>query len=279
MNGNVTIAHNTATGNGRGVYLSNSEFNCQLKSSFELINNTAEYKGGGIHAISSSINKVTSSIDRCTQLSSPSCHGENLKFIGNAAEIGGGLSLEANAKVYIPRHRSINFFDKLDLHEKDGSYSMLRFIANSAHYGGAIYVNDNTNSGTCNSHPKTECFFQVLVLYDHEKPGINNSIITQGLYFSQNHANISGSILYGGLLDRCAVSQFAEVKNTHAPKYRSGKSNGIAYFTIVSTAYYDTDRYRDLLIDNVSSSPVRVCLCINSEYYHNCTYQHHKAQV
>ena len=101
VNGNVTIAHNTATGNGGGVYLSNSEFNCQPKSFFELINNTAAYKGGGIHAISSSI-KVTSSIDTgCTQLSSLSCNGEKLEFIGNAAEIGGGLSLEANAKVYI----------------------------------------------------------------------------------------------------------------------------------------------------------------------------------
>ena len=78
--------------------------------------------------------------------------------------MGGGLSLEANAKVYMLRHLSIKFFDKLDLQKKDGSYSMLRFIANSAHYGGAIYVNDNTNSGTCSSHPKTECFFQVLAL-------------------------------------------------------------------------------------------------------------------
>ena len=277
VNGNLTIAYNTATRNGGGVYLSNSEFNCQPKSSFELINNTAAYKGGGIHAISSSINKVTSYINWCKQLSSPFCYGENLKFIGNAAEIGGGLSLEANAKVYMLRHRSIKIFDNLDLHEKDGSYSMLRFIANSAHYGGAIYVNDNTNSGTCSSHPKTECFFQVLALYDHHSKR-RNIIITQGLYFSQNLANVSGSILYGGLLDRCAVSQFAEVKKTHAPKYRSGKSNGIAYFTIVSTAYYDTDRYRDLLIDNVSSSPVRVCLCIDSKY-DNCTHQHYKAQV
>ena len=84
------------------------------------------------------------------------------------------------------------------------------------------------------------------------------------------------AILYGGLLDRCAVSQFAEVKKIYAPKYRSGKSNGIAYFTIVSTAYHDTDR--DLLIDKVSSSPVRVCLCIDSEY-DNCTNQHYYTRV
>ncbi|MCG8626965.1 MAG: hypothetical protein MJE68_33815 [Proteobacteria bacterium] len=38
VNGDVTIAYNTATENGGGIYLSNSEFNCQPKSSFELIN-------------------------------------------------------------------------------------------------------------------------------------------------------------------------------------------------------------------------------------------------
>ena len=31
--------------------------------------------------------------------------------------------------------------------------------ANSADYGGAIHVDDDTNSGTCASYTKTECFF------------------------------------------------------------------------------------------------------------------------
>ena len=66
VNGNVTIAHNTATRNGGGIYLSNSEFKCQPKSSFELINNTA-YKRGGIHAISSSINNLGNFIHKQVQ--------------------------------------------------------------------------------------------------------------------------------------------------------------------------------------------------------------------
>ena len=50
VNSNVTIAHNTAaTGNGGGVYLSTSELICQPKCTFELWNNTASYKGGGLH--------------------------------------------------------------------------------------------------------------------------------------------------------------------------------------------------------------------------------------
>ncbi len=47
VNGDVAIAHNTATGNGGGVYLSTSELNCQQKSTFILQNNTAEHRGGG----------------------------------------------------------------------------------------------------------------------------------------------------------------------------------------------------------------------------------------
>ena len=38
------------------------------------------------------------------------------------------------------------------------------FTANSAHtYGGAVYVDDDSNSGSmCTSDSKAECFFQVL---------------------------------------------------------------------------------------------------------------------
>ena len=98
MNGNVTIAHNTATRNGGGIYLSTSELNCQQKSNFVLFDNTAANKGGGVHAISSSI-KATSSLIAWSQLYYYT--GTRMTFTGNAAERGGGLSLEANAKLYI----------------------------------------------------------------------------------------------------------------------------------------------------------------------------------
>ena len=44
VNGDATIAHNRATANGGGVYLSFSELNCQQKSTFQLLNNTVETK-------------------------------------------------------------------------------------------------------------------------------------------------------------------------------------------------------------------------------------------
>ena len=55
ISGNATVAQNMATQNRGGVYLYNSEMNVEQKSAFVLFNNTAIHKGGGVHAISSTI--------------------------------------------------------------------------------------------------------------------------------------------------------------------------------------------------------------------------------
>ena len=91
-------------------------------------------------------------------------------------------------------------------------------------------MDDDTNSGTCASDTKIECFFQVLAIHGEESPQLR----TQSMYFSQNHASISGSTLYGGLLDRCAVSHFTEVysKYSFTEQY---KGNGESYFKDISS--------------------------------------------
>ena len=106
MNGNVTMAHNAATRNGGGVYLSTSELNCQQMSKFACTFQyyTAVHRGGGLHAISSSI-KAISTFAINYYFQSPSIDnnqylGTRIVFISNAAVRGGGLSLEANAKLY-----------------------------------------------------------------------------------------------------------------------------------------------------------------------------------
>ena len=71
---------------------------------------------------------------------------------------------------------------------------------------------DETNSGTL-----------------HNKLSGNFDI---NIKFRENHAHISGSILFGGLLDRCTVSPFAEVyNNDNSPTI----INGATYFRIIST--------------------------------------------
>ena len=119
-----------------------------------------------------------------------------------------------------------------------------------------MYVDDNTNSGTCASDPKIECFFQVLAVYTSNN---NENRVRTSLSFSENSASISGNILYGGLLDRCAVSPFAEYD-----KQASYDKVGIDYLKKVSNIAIDNN-----IIKNVSSEPVRVCHCTNNTTY-NC---------
>ena len=259
VKGNVFVAYNIANKNGGGIYLIDSELNCLDNSIFTLVNNTAEHKGGGIHAISSSV-KITSVLP-----SSPL-----LGFINNTAERGGGLSLEANARIATVKYL-YSTYGPFSYPSYQQSYTII-FLANSANYGGAVYVEDDTNSGTCASDPKTECFFQVLAyvegLYslesmrEHQRVYILYILKPQSLYFSENNA-ISGSTLYGGLLDRCAVSQFAEVRIKYEEYYAEG-GDGVTYLNNVSTI-------TDIL--SVSSQPVKVCLCTDNE--HNCTHQRH----
>ena len=130
-------------------------------------------------------------------------------------------------------------------------------------------MDDNTNSGTCTSNTETECFFQVLALHDVKSP----RIMTQSMHFTQNHAKISGSTLYGGLLDRCAVNSFAEVHD----KYFKDRGDGIDYFKNVSTPTYFGNRM-EIVIDtnlSLSSDPVRVCLCFNADQNSDCSHQYY----
>ena len=107
----------------------------------------------------------------------------------NEAEMGGGLYLEANSKLYITKKD----FDSTDV---------IFFMGNEADYGGALYVADETYSGTCTrisfkqQDVSTECFSIVQSTYDDN---------TYTIDFTDNHAAVAGSILYGGLLDRCTV--------------------------------------------------------------------------
>ena len=263
VSGNVTVAHNMVSRNGGGVYLADSELICQDKSTFILLSNTAAHKGGGIHAISSSI-KATSVL-KPTQVDTAI-----LNFTNNIAEKGGGLSLDANAKLVVLKYEQGDIlFGRTFMYNQSDT---IIFSANSADYGGAVYVDDDTNSGTCTSDPKAECFFQVLAdiqgLYSLSVITIQGATLEDtrenlqplSLHFIENNASISGSTLYGGLLDRCAVSQFAEVR-TKYKKINADGGNGIMYFKHVSNI-------RDM---SISSQPIKVCLCVDDE--HNCTHQ------
>ena len=223
VNGNLTITHNSANESGGGIYLYNSEMNCS-DCTLQLSHNTAKSRGGGIRAIASTIKLhcVYSTV--------------NVVFTRNTAEKGGGLSMESNSKLYI----LVYFRRPIQVHYEE----------NSADYGAAMFVDDDTYTSTCSRKLKSECFFQVL-------GKVRERYLRKYLIFSQNTARNSGYTLYGGLLDRCAVSPFIQV-DFHStvevdPKFTT---NGLIHFMSVINP-------TNL---SISSGPVKVCHCDNKEY-------------
>ena len=223
--GTTTIANNTATdSSGGGVSLEQS--NLDIRGSCSMSNNYA-MRGGGVHAKSSII----------------TVHRKGtLQFTNNRAENGSGFYLEVNPKLYI-------------LKDDYSSRNILIFTGNHGNYGGAVYVADDTNSGACS--PNIECFIQTFALYQDPDPSIN----TVNIQFSGNTATEHGPNLFGGLLDRCVPSPFAEVYQKQ-PNLTTQYYTGVNYLKNLS----------NIAIDSIASPPVRVCFCDN-ESEPDCSYQ------
>ena len=223
LDSTLEILGNNATDTGGGVYIYQSKL--YIRGSANISDNRAEKFGGGIHAISSMIVLHIQRMDRV-----------HLYLQSNVAEKGGSACLEMNSKFFITQLliRSKNNY----------SYDAARAIHlfdNSADYGGAIFVADDTNRDTCSSgqvytitaFTQSECFFQIIA--------IANDLYTFGdaFEFTNNSATISGSLLYGGLLDRCTVSAFSK-----SP-----------------TMYSSVPRYVDDIINDTTSEPVKLYGC------------------
>ena len=255
MYGEATIANsnnNIAIANSSGGGISLKQSRLEIRRKCHLVNNSA-VRGGGIHASSSTIAAYQPGI---------------LQITNNTAEFGGGMYLEINSKLYVLK------VEKLDntiytLTYEGGILSVisenktkidsltyyLNFTRNIARYGGAVYVADVTNSGTC--LPDSECFIQILALHPSEE-SLHINIVN--ILFSENAATVQGSNLFGGLLDRCIPSPFAEV-------YRKQK----IYY---SGATYLQNICKITQNNSISSQPVRVCFCdCYSENYPDCSYQ------
>ena len=229
VNGNLTVTHNSANENGGGIYLYNSEMNCS-DCSLQLSHNTAKSRGGGIHAIASII-KLCSVDSKVIVV-----------FTCNTAEKGGGLSMESNSKLYILD----DFIIFSIFYER---HFEVFYLKNSAEYGAAMFVDDDTSTSTCSRKLKGECFFQVL-------GEISERELRKSLRFSQNAAVYSGSTLYGGLLDRCAVSPFVQQPPYYSRLDPRFKTNGLVHFKSAT----------DSTNLSISSGPVKVCHCDNEEY-------------
>ena len=228
INGETTIANNnmTAIDNSIGGGISLRQSRLEIRGECNLVNNSA-VRGGGIHASSSIIAVYQTG---------------TFQLINNNAESGGGMYLEVNSKLYVLKTQPIIF----------STFYFLNFTGNSASYGGAVYVADDANSGICS--PDNECFIQILTLHIIH----NSNLTTENILLSENTATAQGSNLFGGLIDRCVPSPFAEVYRKQRIRY-----SGLTYFQNITNKAQ---------IYSITSKPVRVCFC-NSEHEPDCTYQ------
>ena len=147
------------------------------------------------------------------------------------------MSLEVNSKLYMLRNN-----------DRD---ELLIFKDNYATYGGGIYVADETNSDACSSN--SDCFFQTLSLLPHKFSSNDLNII-----FKNNSAIEQGSNLFGGLLDRCVQSPYADT-------FYNTQINGLTYLRHIILLSNITE-------DSVASLPVSVCFC-TIKGQPNCSYQ------
>ena len=230
INGDLMISGNRARKSGGGILLRQSELVCQESSTLTMTNNAANEKGGAIYAIESTI-KIVAWVNRTL-----------LIIRNNSATTGGGISLETNAKMYVVKY-------------SDSYSKLVDFWGNSVDYGGAVFVDDDTRSGTC-TREDIECFIQELSLLG------GASEVGNSLSFEHNHAKVQGSDLFGGLLHRCTISLFITVARTSYTN-TTLPMDGLSYYKAITSS----------ALNKISSHPIKVCQCISDRP--NCTIQHH----
>ena len=270
------IANNTATNNGGGIYLFEGQIifadgNSMLtgneadnggvvyakeskvlmeRHDLTTIANSAISNGGGFYLVMSELNVGVSRFNNTGNKAHKQGGGlyaanssiiveREIHVTDNEAENGGGVSLERYSNI---RSSAGN-----------GTTPIVNFVSNRAsHHGGALYVDDETNPDMCravttqNATSTTECF--------------STSVF---INFFENFAGVSGSTLFGGLLDRCTVDT-KHLCGTEVDK------PGVASFQNFSNI-------GDSQLNTITSHPVRVCFCRDNQP--DCNYQPGPIQV
>ena len=180
-----------------------------------LFTNNDNYESGAVYAFSSDIQVAG-----------------NVSFLYNSAQEGGGISLEYSS--------TLSF--------QPGAHA--RFEGNTADRGAAIHVNDLAqceyisylDSLTVNNDLLPYCFFYIM-----------SPTYLPHLTFVDNSAKELGSVLYGGLLDRCKLFGY------------ESDSSPTEIFRNISTFESNSN-------STISSEPLQVCFCRNNTP--DCAYEH-----
>lgn len=255
--GAMLVTESVVNNYGRCVFFNNSaesggalstyKSEVQIKGSAIFHSNRATENGGGIFAISSTFQYYS-------QYSS---------FIENTATNGGAVYFDHTSSLYIVKEamecsRSTEVWYCTNAPE---TWLMLSFAGNFASgKGGAIYVRD-TDATFCNSShldpdpTYKECFIQSVAVYESANDWILNRANLANINFTNNSAS-DGALLYGGLLDRCAIDNFAEQL-----QLVPAKPDALTYFSKMSLT--------KVSFTEIASGPVRICLCEDNEI--NCS--------
>ena len=249
LNGSTAFKNNSAASGG-GMYISACNADIDGRNCF--VNNTAESGGGAIYAKDSVVELDGKNliVANATGRQGAAIHASSTtsilqgssSFMSNYANYGGGIYSESSNLIMVHHNSSylnntalrggaqhFDFNSNFSLHQT----ARVHFQGNNAaEFGGAIYVEDVPS--------RSECFFHIQ----------NNQWLdldTTPLVFEKNAAGMRGSVLYGGLLNKChfRYNSALQLFNTSIVKGNGDKGHSI------------------------SSDPTQLCFCNKSKL--NCT--------
>ena len=226
FNGTDMFVANSAGNKGAAIHISFTTLILQGNSSF--VNNSAKY-GGGIHSENSNLTLLQHGSSHHGKVSPSSNASHSIilgkTFINNIALIGGAQFFDLYSNFSLDQTAHLHFQDN-----------------HATEFGGAIYVVDVPGPSQFlfqeNLPFRSECFFHILRKQQPLHLG------TSPLDFVNNSAGIRGSVLYGGLLDKC---DFTPDWNTSALKLFN---KSILHVKIKDDVEY-----------TISSDPTQLCFC------------------
>ena len=219
--GTTVFSDNSAHDIGGAIYaLTNISLSFNGTSNFS---SNSAMLGGAISAYRSSTLTFNGSIGFHN-------NGHNAKFNNgdNGDKLGGAMYLATSSTFFILPHTTVCFEN------------------NHATLGGAIYVSDVNSYTYCAPITpyilKEKCFFQL--------PGqtVSKNLDAQ-LVFKNNSADAAGSVLYGGTIDNCKLTNSS---NSSAEVF-----DMLLHIETENNTDYDR-------ASNISSDPLHICLCIHN---------------
>ena len=250
LNGSTTFKNNSAASGG-GMYISDSK--ADIDGSNYFMNNIAESVGGGaIYARDSAVeldginkfmaNTATSKGAAIHAFSNTLILQGSSSFVNNSAKYGGGIYSESSNLTLVHNRSSYlnntalrggaQYFDVYSNFSLHQSAHVLFQDNNATEFGGAIYVEDVPS--------RNECFFHIQ-LFDLD---------TTPLVFEKNTAGMRGSVLYGGLLNKCSFTS-------------DSYTNALDLFNISILQGNNGKGH------SISSDPTQLCFCNMRKW--NCT--------